>query len=78
MVLILIKFSDIKQFLGEWSYDTQVKTINIKKNCKCFNLLFSNSKVQGFFIGHILNYTEYNQQWNVSQVRSTQWTVQNM
>ncbi len=76
MVLILIKFSDIKQFLGEWSYDTQVKTIYFFS--KCFNLLFSNSKVQGFFIGHILNYTEYNQQWNVSQVRSTQWTVQNM
>ncbi len=25
--------------------------------------------IQGF-IRHILNYTEYNQQWNVSQVRS--------
>ncbi len=27
MVLIWIKFSDIKQFFGEWSYDMQVKTI---------------------------------------------------
>ncbi len=26
MVLIWIKFSDIKQFFGEWSYDMQVKT----------------------------------------------------
>ncbi len=27
MVLIWIKFSDIKQFFDEWSYDMQVKTI---------------------------------------------------
>ncbi len=36
----------------------------------------SRFKIQGF-IRHILNYTEYNPQWNVSQVKSTQWTVQN-
>ncbi len=29
----------------------------------------TDSRIQGF-IRHILNYTEYNQQWNVSQVRS--------
>ncbi len=33
-------------------------------------------KVQAFFICHILNYTGYNQKWNVNQVRSAQWTVQ--
>ncbi len=33
-------------------------------------------KVQGFFICHIINYTGYNQKWNVSQIRSAQWTVQ--
>ncbi len=33
-------------------------------------------KVQGLFIRHILNYTGYNQKWNVNQVRSAQWTVQ--
>ncbi len=36
-------------------------------------LLFS---VQGFFICHIINYTGYNQKWNVNQIRSAQWTVQ--
>ncbi len=30
---------------------------------------------QGLFIRHILNYTGYNQKWNVNQVRSAQWTV---
>ncbi len=33
-------------------------------------------KVQGFFICHIINYTWYNQKWNVDQIRSAQWTVQ--
>ncbi len=33
-------------------------------------------KVQGFFICHIINYTGYNQKWNVDQIRSAQWTVQ--
>ncbi len=33
-------------------------------------------RTQGFFIRHILNYTGYNQKWNVNQVRSAQWTVQ--
>ncbi len=33
-------------------------------------------KVQGFFIRHIINYTGYNQKWNVNQIRSAQWTVQ--
>ncbi len=33
-------------------------------------------KVQGLFIRHILNYTGYNQKWNVNQDRSAQWTVQ--
>ncbi len=32
-------------------------------------------KIQDF-IRQILNYIEYNQQWNVSQVKSAQWTVQ--
>ncbi len=31
---------------------------------------------QGFFICHIINYTGYNQKWNVDQIRSAQWTVQ--
>ncbi len=31
---------------------------------------------QGFFICHIINYTGYNQKWNVGQIRSAQWTVQ--
>ncbi len=34
------------------------------------------SRVQGFFICHIINYTGYNQKWNVDQIRSAQWTVQ--
>ncbi len=34
------------------------------------------SEGQGFFIRHIINYTGYNQKWNVNQIRSTQWTVQ--
>ncbi len=33
-------------------------------------------KVQGFFICHMINYTGYNQKWNVVQIRSAQWTVQ--
>ncbi len=33
-------------------------------------------KVQGFFICHMINYTGYNQKWNVGQIRSAQWTVQ--
>ncbi len=33
-------------------------------------------KVQGFFICHMINYTGYNQKWNVDQIRSAQWTVQ--
>ncbi len=33
---------------------------------------------QGFFICHIINYTGYNQKWNVGQIRSAQWTVQNI
>ncbi len=33
-------------------------------------------KVQGFFICHIINYTGYNQKWNVDQIRSAQWAVQ--
>ncbi len=36
----------------------------------------SRSKVQGFFIRHIINYTGYNQKLNVNQIRSAQWTVQ--
>ncbi len=36
----------------------------------------SRFKVQGFFICHIINYTGYNQKWNVNQIRSAQWTVQ--
>ncbi len=35
-----------------------------------------NCKGQGFFICHIINYTGYNQKWNVDQIRSAQWTVQ--
>ncbi len=31
---------------------------------------------QGFFICHMINYTGYNQKWNVVQIRSAQWTVQ--
>ncbi len=31
---------------------------------------------QGFFICHMINYTGYNQKWNVGQIRSAQWTVQ--
>ncbi len=42
-----------------------------------FSALLKDSRIQGF-IRHKLNYTEYNQYWNVSQVRSAQWTVQNM
>ncbi len=38
--------------------------------------IWTNIKVQGFFICHIINYTGYNQKWNVNQIRSTQWTVQ--
>ncbi len=38
--------------------------------------LYSRFKVQGFFICHMINYTGYNQKWNVGQIRSTQWTVQ--
>ncbi len=34
------------------------------------------SRFQGFFICHIINYTGYNQKWNVDQIRSAQWTVQ--
>ncbi len=36
----------------------------------------SRFKVQGFFICHMINYTGYNQKWNVGQIRSAQWTVQ--
>ncbi len=39
-------------------------------------LLSSRFKVQGFFICHMINYTGYNQKWNVGQIRSAQWTVQ--
>ncbi len=35
------------------------------KNVKCKIILIFKS-----FIRHIHNYTEYNQQWNISQVRS--------
>ncbi len=38
---------------------------------------FRSSRFQGFFICHIINYTGYNQKWNVDQIRSAQWTVQN-
>ncbi len=31
---------------------------------------------QGFFICHMINYTGYNQKWNVGRIRSAQWTVQ--
>ncbi len=48
--------------------------MNIAMNFKGLFLL--KVKVQGFFIRHILNYTGYNQKWNVNQVRSAQWTVQ--
>ncbi len=34
------------------------------------------NKVQGFFICHMINYTGYNQKWNVGRIRSAQWTVQ--
>ncbi len=27
-------------------------------------------KVQGFFICHMINYTGYNQKWNVGQIKS--------
>ncbi len=40
------------------------------------NFDHSRFKVQGFFIRHIINYTGYNQKWNVNQIRSAQWTVQ--
>ncbi len=33
-------------------------------------------EVQGFFICHMINYTGYNQKWNVVQIRSAQCTVQ--
>ncbi len=33
-------------------------------------------RFQGFFICHMINYTGYNQKWNVGQIRSAQWTVQ--
>ncbi len=62
-----------------WSQNEHDKTtvclhifINIliqKHRCSRF-------KVQGFFICHIINYTGYNQKWNVGQIRSAQWTVQ--
>ncbi len=42
----------------------------------CNNHAVSRFKVQGLFIRHKLNYTGYNQKWNVNQVRSAQWTVQ--
>ncbi len=32
----------------------------------------SRFKVQGFFICHMINYTGYNQKWNVGQIRSAQ------
>ncbi len=40
------------------------------------NFQGSRFKVQGFFICHMINYTGYNQKWNVGQIRSAQWTVQ--
>jgi len=42
---------------------------------KC-HMQISRFKVQGFFICHMINYTGYNQKWNVGQIRSAQWTVQ--
>ncbi len=33
-------------------------------------------KVQGFFICHIINYTGYNQKWNVNKPGPFSWTVQ--
>ncbi len=41
-----------------------------------FICIFVYTKIR-LFIRIILNYTGYNQKWNVNQVRSAQWTVQN-
>ncbi len=42
------------------------------KSCVCV----CQGQGQGFFICHMINYTGYNQKWNVGQIRSAQWTVQ--
>ncbi len=44
--------------------------------CGIWTTVSAYIKVQGLFIRHIINYTGYNQKWNVNQIRSTQWTVQ--
>ncbi len=53
-----------------WAVETSVKKQN-KKNTKQ-----GQGQGQGFFICHMINYTGYNQKWNVGQIRSAQWTVQ--
>ncbi len=42
----------------------------------CSAFIWLCSRFQGFFICHMINYTGYNQKWNVGQIRSAQWTVQ--
>ncbi len=44
--------------------------------CFKFTQCIYNCKGQGSFICHMINYTGYNQKWNVDQIRSAQWTVQ--
>ncbi len=52
-----------------------IREQNIIRKVKYVDL-GSRFKVQGFFICHMINYTGYNQKWNVGQIRSAQWTVQ--
>ncbi len=71
--------------LGEYSEDAEAPELHLRISWKCRVIMLGWMeepnigilKVQGFFIRHIINYTGYNQKWNVNQIRSAQWTVQN-
>ncbi len=63
--------SPFRPFPGEKCYTPDSRglvRILIKDNIRCW------FKVQGFFICHMINYTGYNQKWNVVNVGSTSTT----
>ncbi len=63
-----------------WCINLNFQTLTLKTGfvLQCHIYIQWGKKVfsQGFFICHMINYTGYNQKWNVHQIRSAQWTVQ--
>ncbi len=67
-ITIIRNHSFHKYLIGMFCFILEARAVTVTSS------VFSRFKVQGFFICHMINYTGYNQKWNVGQIRKCRST----